>query len=109
MRKSTIIIALLVSLLASGCGREEMTQEERGYLAGVRYYPTKELDSKSDSELIELGDYTCELFYYKVTPNEVIEKVVERGNITDPETLEAIMTNALLGFCPEYSDVLNYG
>lgn len=102
-----IVIAGLFLLTA--CTPETRDADEEKYLSAVKYYYSEELSNKSDEELISLGRYTCKLFDNKVTPNSVIVKVVKKGNLQTPEALDYIVTNALLGFCPEHSDIISYG
>lgn len=109
MNKKTMTIILAGLFLVAGCSSETQSGEETTYISAVRYYESKELLNKSDEELISLGRYTCELFDNKVTPNNVIVKVVKKGNLQTAEALDYIVTNALLGFCPEHSDVISYG
>lgn len=106
-KKLMVIIAGLFLLTA--CGNDARDEQEEKYLSAVKYYYSEELSNKSDEELISLGRYTCELFDNKVTPNDVIVKVIKQGNLQTPEALDYIVTNALLGFCPEHSEVINYG
>lgn len=104
------LMAIFAGLfLLTACGNDTRNKEEETYLSAVKYYYSEELSNKSDAELISLGRYTCELFDNKVTPNDVIVKVIKRGGIQTPEALDYIVTNALLGFCPEHSDVISYG
>lgn len=104
------LMAILAGLfLLTGCSSDAPTEEEKTYISAVRYYDNEELLNKSDEEIISLGRYTCELFDNKVTPNDVIVKVIKRGNLQTPEALDYIVTNALLGFCPEHADVISYG
>lgn len=108
MNKKTIIAVLAVTTILTGCSAKEQA-DESAYLTAARQDAIVELEMKSDKEIIELGRYTCELFDNKVTPNDVIVKVVERGNLQTGEAIDSVITNALLGLCPEYADVLNYG
>lgn len=104
------LMAILAGLfLLTACASETRDAEEEKYLSAVKYYYSEELSKKSDEEIIELGRYTCKLFDNKVTPNSVIVKVVKKGSLQTPEALDYIVTNALLGFCPEHSDIINYG
>lgn len=110
MNKKTTITTALLTLVIAGCGTTTTyTQEEQKYLTAVHYDEVVEVEMRTDDELITLGRYTCELFYDGVTPSEVIVEVVEVGNLQTGEAIDAIITNALLGFCPEHADVLNYG
>ncbi len=108
MNKKIIIAVLAVTTILTGCSAKEKA-DESAYLTNVRQNVIVELEMKSDEEIIELGRYTCELFDNKVTPNDVIVKVVKEGSLQTGEAMSAIITNALLGLCPEHSDVLNYG
>lgn len=107
-KKTNLAILAVLAIIITGCTTKEQA-DKSAYLTNVRQNVILELEMKSDEEIVELGEYTCELFDNNVTPSDVIVKVVESGNLQTGEAMDAIITNALLGLCPEHADVINYG